>query len=158
MSKFLNILKLCLLILLIIINWLSIKSGIFVISWWHVLYLVLLGLLLIVSIRDIAKKNIINDNKIYNILCIIVFIIMSVIFLRAMFDPHFINNDPTLINKLDSYASELYGDVISAAQDYYLMPVYYVAQNINYFLIMMILLFGYRFLNKSKDSVKTLDE
>lgn len=158
MSKFLNILKLCLLILLIIINWVSIKSGIFVISWWHVFYLILLGILLLVSIRDIVKKNIINDNKIYNILCIIVFIIMSVIFLRAMFDPHFINNDPTLINKLDSYASELYGDVISAAQDYDLMPVYYVAQNINYFLIMMILLLGYRFLNKSKDSVKTLDE
>lgn len=156
MSKFLNILKLCLLILLIIINWLSIESGIFVISWRHVFYLILLGILLIVSIRDIVKKNIINDNKIYNILCIIVFIIMSVIFLRAMFDPHFINNDPTLINKLDSYASELYGNVLE--QGYDLTLVYYIAQNINYFLIMMILLFGYRFLNKSKDSVNLLEE
>lgn len=155
MSKFLNILKFILLILLLFVNILAYKSPMSMLGWNHILYLILIGVFILLSIKDIRKKDVISNNKMYNFLCIIVFIIMNIVFLRALYDPRFLYNNSKLIEELNSYSYELYGDVFTYEDQ--MLPTFYIAQNINYFLAMFGLIFIYRFLNKSKDIKKTTE-
>jgi len=154
MSKVLSILKFVCLIILITLNFVAFKSGISMLGWNHVFYLILLGLFLLVTIGDFIKKNGINNNKRYNILCIVVFVMSSAIFLRALFDPHFTYNNHDFMSKLDSYYYELYKLEDITYEDYF-FPIFYISQNINYFIGLFFLLYIYRFINKDKIKKKT---
>lgn len=151
MNKFLNILKFVLFIALIILNYLAFRNEISMLGFNHLLYLIFIGLFCIFSIKDLVKKGLINDNKTYNFLCIVVFLIMNVILLRALYDPHFFYNNSQLMNELDSYYISLYGDVGGSFIDVDCIN-FFVQQNMNYFLVMFILLFLYRKLNLKEDT------
>lgn len=138
---------------LIVVNVLAKVHRIVTLSWWHILYLLLVMILLVVTIKDIIKKNSINKNNMYNLLSIGVFLIMNIVLLRAIYDPHFIYNNTKLMNELNNYSYELFGQVLLQQDD--MFPTFYVSQNISYFLMMISLLFVYRILNKERDTKKT---
>lgn len=151
MNKFLNILKFILLFVLIVLNYLALKNEITIQGFNHLLYWIFIGIFCIISIKDLVKKNLITNNKTYNFLCIIIFLIMNVIFLRALYDPHFFYNNLALMNELDNYYISLYGDTGGMPIDIDCIN-FFIKQNINYFLVMFILLFLYRKLNFKEDT------
>jgi hypothetical protein len=147
MSKLLNIVKYLLLIFIIILNFISVKNT-SIYSWWNILYLFLIIIFTFLSIKDLIKKNGINKNKTYNILCILVFLITSFILLRALCDPRFIYNNQAFMTELKNYNLDLYGFNSYSDEQQYI--AFYLVQNMSYFIIMMGLLFVYRFINKDK--------
>lgn len=147
MSKTLNIVKyFCLFLLLGLIIY-AYKSGIHFFGLGQLIYVGLLIIFLIIGIKDLKTKNSINSNNRYNILCILVFVIMSAIYLRALFDPHLFHNNPDFMKALDSYQVKLYGEAYCLGLDS--IADAYILQNINYFLMMILALLGYRWLNKN---------
>ena len=131
MNKFLNIIKIILFIITLILNYL-VWTKTRLVSWSHIFYLLLLIILFITTIKDLLKRNTINQNKIYQIISILVFLIIIVILYRISFDK------TMFYNKYIDYYREF------AMED--------LKQNLIYFNTMFIVLLIYRKLNNKKIS------
>lgn len=131
MNKFLNIIKIILFIITLILNYL-VWTKTRLVSWSHIFYLLLLITLFITTIKDLLKKNTINQNKTYQIISILVFLIIIVILYRISFDK------TMFYNKYIDYYREF------AMED--------LKQNLIYFNTMFIVLLIYRKLNNKKIS------
>ena len=112
----------CLLVLLITLYIMEFEFG----DNLFLLYLVLVSIYTITSIKDIVYKN---DDKPYTILSIITLLIMNFIFIRTLFDSGFIYSQNIL-----SYDMKIYN-------------ILYFSQNTMYFIILITLLLIYRKLN-----------
>lgn len=113
-------------------------------------YFIFLGiyfLYLILNIKDIIKKNKIDENKKYNILQIIVLGIMTLVFIRTLYDPSFIYNS-RYIEQLKEIESGIY------VEDTQYQTILYLLQNINYFIGLLILLLIYRKINMEQQDSK----
>lgn len=131
MNKFLNIIKIILFGVTIILNYLVwTKTGL--VSWSHIFYLLLLIILFITTVKDLLKRNTINQNKTYQIISILVFLITIVILYRISYDK------TMFYNKYIDYYREF------AMED--------LKQNLIYFNTMFIVLLIYRKLNNKKIS------
>ena len=131
MNKFLNIIKIILFIITLILNYL-VWTKTRLVSWSHIFYLLLLIILFITTIKDLLKRNTINQNKTYQIISILVFLITIVILYRISYDK------TMFYNKYIDYYREF------AMED--------LKQNLIYFNIMLIVLLIYRKLNNKKIS------
>lgn len=131
MNKFLNIIKLILLGITIILNYLVWEKTRLV-SWSHIFYLLLLIILFATTIKDLLKKNTINQNKTYQIISILVFIITIFILFRTLFDKLLLFNIKE--NEFEYYSMD------------------FLKQNMIYFNTMLITLLIYRKLNNKKVS------
>ena len=131
MNKFLNIIKIILFGVTIILNYL-VWTKTRLVSWSHIFYLLLLIILFITTIKDLLKRNTINQNKTYQIISILVFLITIVILYRISYDK------TMFYNKYIDYYREF------AMED--------LKQNLIYFNIMLIVLLIYRKLNNKKIS------
>ena len=131
MNKFLNIIKIILFGVTIILNYLVWEKTRLV-SWSHIFYLLLLIILFITTIKDLLKRNTINQNKTYQIISILVFLITIVILYRISYDK------TMFYNKYIDYYREI------AMED--------LKQNLIYFNTMFIVLLIYRKLNNKKIS------
>lgn len=131
MNKFLNIIKIILFGLTIILNYLVWEKTRLV-SWSHIFYLLLLIILFITTIKDLLKKNTINQNKTYQIISILVFIITIFILFRTLFDKLLLFNIKE--NEFEYYSMD------------------FLKQNMIYFNTMLITLLIYRKLNNKKVS------
>ena len=131
MNKFLNIIKLILLGITIILNYLVWEKTRLV-SWSHIFYLLLLIVFFATTIKDLLKRNTINQNKTYQIISILVFLITIVILYRISYDK------TMFYNKYIDYYREF------AMED--------LKQNLIYFNTMFIVLLIYRKLNNKKIS------
>ena len=131
MNKFLNIIKIILFGVTIILNYLVWEKTRLV-SWSHIFYLLLLIILFITTVKDLLKKNTINQNKTYQIISILVFLITIVILYRISYDK------TMFYNKYIDYYREF------AMED--------LKQNLIYFNTMFIVLLIYRKLNNKKIS------
>ena len=131
MNKFLNIIKIILFGVTIILNYLVWEKTRLV-SWSHIFYLLLLIILFITTIKDLLKRNTINQNKTYQIISILVFLITIVILYRISYDK------TMFYNKYIDYYIEF------AMED--------LKQNLIYFNTMFIVLLIYRKLNNKKIS------
>lgn len=131
MNKFLNIIKIILFGVTIILNYL-VWTKTRLVSWSHIFYLLLLIILFITTIKDLLKRNTINQNKTYQIISILVFLITIVILYRISYDK------TMFYNKYIDYYREF------AMED--------LKQNLIYFNTMFIVLLIYRKLNNKKIS------
>ena len=131
MNKFLNIIKIILFIITLILNYL-VWTKTRLVSWSHIFYLLLLIILFITTIKDLLKRNTINQNKTYQIISILVFLIIIVILYRISFDK------TMFYNKYIDYYREF------AMED--------LKQNLIYYNTMFIVLLIYRKLNNKKIS------
>lgn len=131
MNKFLNIIKIILFVITLILNYL-VWTKTRLVSWSHIFYLLLLIILFITTIKDLLKRNTINQNKTYQIISILVFLITIVILYRISYDK------TMFYNKYIDYYREF------AMED--------LKQNLIYFNIMLIVLLIYRKLNNKKIS------
>ena len=131
MNKFLNIIKIILFGVTIILNYL-VWTKTRLVSWSHIFYLLLLIILFITTIKDLLKRNTINQNKTYQIISILVFLITIVILYRISYDK------TMFYNKYIDYYREF------AMED--------LKQNLIYFNTMLITLLIYRKLNNKKIS------
>ena len=131
MNKFLNIIKIILFVITLILNYLVWEKTRLV-SWSHIFYLLLLIILFITTIKDLLKRNTINQNKTYQIISILVFLITIVILYRISYDK------TMFYNKYIDYYREF------AMED--------LKQNLIYFNTMFIVLLIYRKLNNKKIS------
>ena len=131
MNKFLNIIKIILFIITLILNYL-VWTKTRLVSWSHIFYLLLLIILFITTIKDLLKRNTINQNKTYQIISILVFLIIIVILYRISYDK------TMFYNKYIDYYREF------AMED--------LKQNLIYFNTMFIVLLIYRKLNNKKIS------
>ena len=102
---------------------------------------------IILNIKDIIKKNKINENKKYNLLQIISLLIMIFIFLRTLYDPSFLINSSKYANKL----KELGEGYLEEAKD---QTILYLIQNIPYFIGLIILSLIYRKINMEHQESK----
>ena len=131
MNKFLNIIKIILFGLTIILNYLVWEKTRLV-SWSHIFYLLLLIILFATTIKDLLKRNTINQNKTYQIISILVFIITIFILFRTLFDKLLLFNIKE--NEFEYYSMD------------------FLKQNMIYFNTMLITLLIYRKLNNKKVS------
>ena len=131
MNKFLNIIKIILFVITLILNYL-VWTKTRLVSWSHIFYLLLLIILFITTIKDLLKRNTINQNKTYQIISILVFLIIIVILYRISYDK------TMFYNKYIDYYREF------AMED--------LKQNLIYFNIMIVVLMVYRKLNNKKIS------
>lgn len=131
MNKFLNIIKIILFVITLILNYL-VWTKTRLVSWSHIFYLLLLIILFITTIKDLLKRNTINQNKTYQIISILVFLITIVILYRISYDK------TMFYNKYIDYYREF------AMED--------LKQNLIYFNTMFIVLLIYRKLNNKKIS------
>lgn len=131
MNKFFNIIKIILFGVTIILNYLVWEKTRLV-SWSHIFYLLLLIILFITTIKDLLKKNTINQNKTYQIISILVFIIIIFILYRTLYD------------------KSLFFNIKESEYEYYSME--FLKQNLIYFNTMIITLLIYRKLNNKKIS------
>lgn len=138
MNKILNILKYIFSFILIIFNIIYIYNfGLT--SIYYLIYIGLFSFFIVLLISDLIKKNKINLNNKYNFLCIFVFVVMLLIFYRALCDTNFLYNNLNyrelyLINNIDIKLSN----------------ILYVSQNSIYFIMLMILLCIYHKINSDK--------
>ena len=111
------------------------------------IFLAIYLIYIILNIKDIIKKNNIKENKNYNILSIITFLIMIIVFSRALIDPSFIFNSIKfkylMTIETETYVDEARYQIIS-----------YIIQNINYFIGLIIILLTYRKINMEKQQSK----
>ena len=131
MNKFLNIIKIILFGVTIILNYLVWEKTRLV-SWSHIFYLLLLIVFFATTIKDLLKKNTINQNKTYQIISILVFIITIFILFRTLFDKLLLFNIKE--NEFEYYSMD------------------FLKQNMIYFNTMLVVLLIYRKLNNKKIS------
>ena len=113
----------------------------------YFIFLSIYLLYIILNIKDIIKKNKINENKKYNLLQIISLLIMIFIFLRTLYDPSFLINS----SKYKSILKELGEGYFEEAQD---QTILYLLQNIPYFIGLLILSLIYRKINMEHQESK----
>lgn len=113
----------------------------------YFIFLSIYLLYIILNIKDIIKKNKINQNKKYNILQIIMLLIMIFIFVRTLYDPSFLINSREYTGKL----KELGEGYLDEAQD---QTILYLLQNMPYFIGLLILLLIYRKINMEHQESK----
>ena len=70
MNKGLNIVRI---LLLLLVCFLNVYSYFNMVSWSHLLYLLLLVVVIVLTTKDFIKKNPINSNRSYIIICILSF-------------------------------------------------------------------------------------
>ena len=131
MNKFLNIIKIILFGVTIILNYL-VWTKTRLVSWSHIFYLLLLIVFFATTIKDLLKKNTINQNKTYQIISILVFIITIFILFRTLFDKLLLFNIKE--NEFEYYSMD------------------FLKQNMIYFNTMLVVLLIYRKLNNKKIS------
>ena len=129
MNRWLNIVRI---LLLLLVCFLNVYSYFNMVSWSHLLYLVLLVLVIVLTIKDFIKKNPINNNRAYIIICILSFLIISYILCRFKFDTSLFFN---------KYTGNSYGS------NFVEFKMLYLKQNMIYFNAMLILLLVYRKIN-----------
>lgn len=146
MNKVLFVFRILLFVLLCYFNFMYIS--LFSISgFMYLIYLGFLVLLLFLSVLDCIKKDNINKNFTYNFLCVFIFCVMNLIFVRCYYDTGFI------------YNSDYHMNLLSEINNYYFedakyINMLYLNQNLLYFIIMLIMLIGYRMLNIKKHESK----
>lgn len=113
----------------------------------YFIFLSIYLLYIILNIKDIIKKNKINENKKYNLLQIISLSIMIFVFIRTLYDPSFLINSSKYANKL----KELGEGYLEEAQ---YQTILYLLQNIPYFIGLLILSLIYRKINMEKQESK----
>ena len=113
----------------------------------YFIFLSIYLLYIILNIKDIIKKNKINENKKYNLLQIISLSIMIFVFIRTLYDPSFLINS----SKYKSILKELGEGYFEEAQD---QTILYLLQNIPYFIGLLILSLIYRKINMEKQESK----
>ena len=106
------------------------------VSYGYLLYLLLLGVIMVLTIKDIIKKNSINNNSAYTFIFILSFLIISYVFYRVSFDTSLFFNK----YNIDSYNSTFI--------EY---KILYLKQNMIYFNSMLILLLVFRKINSKID-------
>lgn len=148
MIKKINILKFILTLLLVFLNikYISIYG---LTSIGFFIYLILVSILLISFIKDLIDKK--EVNKTYDILFIIVEIIISLIFIRTLYDPSFIYNSNYYISIIGELKNGHFGSNLSDIQYINLL---YLDQNSWYFIILLVLLLAYRKINMPKTESK----
>lgn len=145
-----KVLRIVFLISTIILNIICFKVKLLgLTSWGHVLYFILMIILVIITIKDLLRKEKINDNSIYNWISIFIFVIMDYIILRTLLDKNLFFNNKELITEYNRYMKILYPEVIP--YNFREFAMYYFRQNMLYFNSMLLLLFSYRKLNKNKE-------
>ena len=72
MNKGLNIVRI---LLFLLVCFLNVYSYFNMVSWSHLLYLVLLVVVIVLTTKDFIKKNPINNNRAYIIICILSFLL-----------------------------------------------------------------------------------
>ena len=104
-----------------------------------IIYALLYVLFIIVNLRDVISKNKINKDKLYNTISVLALIIMSFIYARVLYDSGFLHNSEII----KSYnASSTY-----QIPDFTLEAIMFIKQNMIPFIIILLLLFIYRFIN-----------
>lgn len=154
MSKLLYCLRNTLLLILLVLNVrFVITYG--VISTRFLMYIIIFVILILLNLKDIIRKDILNENKIYNILFIFIELIMIFIFMRALYDTNFMYTN--------NYYREIIEDIslknnVTYIEQIKQINMLYLYQNTLYFIAMLILLLIYRLFNKnetiSKDKAK----
>lgn len=129
MNKCLMIIRILLLILVCFLNIYCYSN---LVNYGHLLFLILLFIIVVLTIKDIIKKNSINNNRMYTFIFILSFLIICYVFYRFGFDKSLFFN---------KYTSNLYGGVFS---EYKML---YLGQNTIYFNVMLILLLVFRKIN-----------
>ena len=137
MSKVLTIIRI---LLLLLVCFFDIYFYCFevpnLVSYGHLLYLLLLGVIMVLTIKDIIKKNSINKNSAYTFIFILSFLIIIYVFYRASFDTSLFFNK----YNIDSYGSTFIE-----------FKMLYLKQNMIYFNAMLILLLVFRKINSKID-------
>ena len=133
------------LILTILITLYTIKNGMIGLNYFIFLSIYLLYIIL--TLKDIIKRNSIDNNKNYNILQIIVAAIMLIVFIRTIYDPSFLINSQKYSSILKELGPEYLDEAIFQATQYLL-------QNMIYFIGLLILLLIYRKINMEKQETK----
>lgn len=137
MNKVLTIIRIILLLLVcffdIYIYCFEVQN---LVSYGYLLYLLLLGVIMVLTIKDIIKKNSINNNSAYTFIFILSFLIISYVFYRVSFDTSLFFNK----YNIDSYNSTFI--------EY---KILYLKQNMIYFNAMLILLLVFRKINSKID-------
>jgi hypothetical protein len=129
MNKGLNIVRI---LLLLLVCFLNVYSYFNMVSWSHLLYLVLLVVVIVLTTKDFIKKNPINNNRAYIIICILSFLIISYILCRFTFDTSLFFN---------KYTGDPYGS------NFVEFKMLYLKQNMIYFNLLLVLLLTYRKIN-----------
>ena len=132
MNKGLNIVRILLLLLVCFFN---VYSYFNMVSWSHLLYLVLLVVVTVLTIKDFIKMNPINNDRVYIIISILSFLIISYILCRFTFDTSLFFN---------KYTGDPYGS------NFVEFKMLYLRQNMIYFNLMLLLILFYRKINFNK--------
>ena len=128
-------------ILFVILTFLIISASI-KFKYIDIIYSLLYVLFIIVNLRDIISKNKINKDKLYNTISVLALIIMSFIYARVLYDSGFLHNSEII----KSYnASSTY-----QIPDFTVEAIMFIRQNMIPFIITLLLLFMYRFINVRK--------
>lgn len=101
------------------------------------LYTCILVFTTFISIKDLIQKN--NINNKYNLLFIVVELFQILIFVRALYDPAFIYNSTKHMELIKSFPDYL--------DNYKMINLWYLSQNLIYLIAMLVMLFIYREIN-----------
>lgn len=155
MNKFLMAIRILLLISLFVLNYCTWKITELT-SYGHILYLLFTLVYAFQMIKDIKKKNKINQNKMFQLLSILAFSIMIIISLRVVADKSFIYNNIELQEEYLYYCDSMYGPLTGGAHYDLGWDILrnYMKQNMIYFNTMFVLLFLYRRINMDKKKSK----
>lgn len=151
MNKILNIIKILLFILLVILNsiYLSTFGPSASIYIFYLLLLLIFGLLMF---KDLIQKNKINNDRMFNLIFIFLELIMIFIFIRALFDQHFIYNSDYYVNLIKKYNNDEF--MIMAPSDIESINIFYIVQSSGYLCLMLLLILTYRKINLEKKESK----
>lgn len=156
MNKVLFVIRFLLFHLVVLLFFLAVRLTDFV-GLAEFVFVLMLIFYEIIMFYDIIKKNGMSKNKRYNILSIVVFIMIGLILLRCLGDPHFIYYNKAFSKELYEYENIVYGGLGDRTQQFLDMIQYYLINNVYYFITMFILLFVHRKLNLSiKSKIKDI--
>lgn len=147
MNKILEIIKNILLTLLtiIIVRYITIFHDFVTLE--YIIFLALISLTIILTIKDYIKKNKIQKEKTYLLISIISLLIISFIFIRTLYDKSFIYNSKEYVDEyLKTKPTEI--DILKQYN------VLYLYQNMIYFIILLSLSLIYRKINMEKQESK----
>ena len=147
MNKILEIIKntLHILLTILIIKYITMYNNYTTLGF--IIFLALFSLTIILTIKDYIKKNKIQKDKTYQIITIIIFLIISFIFLRTIYDKSFIYNSKEYVEEfLKNNPNE-----IDTLKQYNILYLY---QNMFYFIVLLLLSLVYRKINMEKQETK----
>lgn len=133
------------LLLTILITSYTIKNGI--IGQSYFIFLAIYLLYIILNVKDIIKKNQIDKKKKYNTIQILSLLIMIFIFIRTLYDPSFLINSTKYLEQI----KELGNEYLDSAQ---YQTIFYLLQNMPYFIGLLVLLLIYRKINMERQETK----